>query len=302
MTYYYVFIRLSKDKLKGRKRHYLEITFKETRVAEIANSYNAGKPFLFCGVPIKQSEIERIMIFKSEMFQTELLLPNKKTVKDERNASKILKFMENAEVEGIEPAMEEFDLIPSEERFSGEPKETVEAKQGVKNEVFIVHGRDEKQALLLQKHLREDLGIRALMFEDFKKKTGSATIIEQLQYIWKSAGYAFIIATPDDCGVLYEEFEKSSNTLLLGKGKVSAKEVSKFLEILNTRARQNVVFEFGLFMGVLGRDNVCCLLQESTKERPSDIDGVLYTPFNKSIDEKFGEIDAKMRGELGKKT
>ena len=150
--------------------------------------------------------------------------------------------------------------------------------------------------------MRDDLKINAQMFVDFKKEAGSTTIIEQLQYIWENAGYALILATPDDRGVLNEEFKNSSNDLLLGKDKVNSNEVKKFLDAMRTRARQNVVFEFGLFMGALGRDNICCLLQKTTNESPSDINGILYIQFNKSVDEIFGEIDAKLKRWQAKKT
>jgi predicted nucleotide-binding protein len=287
-----------KDTPKGRKNDNFEIDFSKEHVEKIVNSYNTGKPFLFCGIPIRQSEIEIVAILRSEKSSKELLLPNKKTVFDEKNLAYIHDCMKQAKVEGVTIATDEFDFVPLE----GESVQNIEGEARERNEVFIVHGRDDKQALLLQKHLREKLGIKAKMFEDFKEETGSNTIIELLEYIWKKARYAFIIATPDDCGVLHEEFDKSLNTLLRGKVKVNAEEVSKLLEALSTRARQNVVFEFGLFMGAFGRDKVCCLLQESTQERPSDIDGVLYTPFSKSVDEKFDEIDAKLKSWLGKKT
>jgi predicted nucleotide-binding protein len=42
------------------------------------------------------------------------------------------------------------------------------------------------------------------------------------------------------------------------------------------RARQNVVFEHGLFVGKLGRDRVVAL-KKGDVEVPSDLDGVLYT-------------------------
>ncbi len=42
------------------------------------------------------------------------------------------------------------------------------------------------------------------------------------------------------------------------------------------RARQNVVFEMGYFMGALGRDHVVCLVQNMV-ETPGDIAGVVYT-------------------------
>ena len=44
---------------------------------------------------------------------------------------------------------------------------------------------------------------------------------------------------------------------------------------LNDRARQNVVFELGYFMGKLGREKVCLLLKDQV-ELPSDIGGIVY--------------------------
>lgn len=45
------------------------------------------------------------------------------------------------------------------------------------------------------------------------------------------------------------------------------------------RARQNVVFELGFFVGRIGRKNVCALCKSGV-ERNSDIEGVLYTSFD----------------------
>lgn len=47
------------------------------------------------------------------------------------------------------------------------------------------------------------------------------------------------------------------------------------------RARQNVLFEFGCFIGKLGRGRVCALVQGDV-ERPSDYNGVLYIPLDDS--------------------
>jgi predicted nucleotide-binding protein len=44
---------------------------------------------------------------------------------------------------------------------------------------------------------------------------------------------------------------------------------------LQARARQNVVFELGYFVGVLGRSNVCSLYEPEV-ELPSDFQGVVY--------------------------
>jgi predicted nucleotide-binding protein len=53
---------------------------------------------------------------------------------------------------------------------------------------------------------------------------------------------------------------------------------------LKDRARQNVVLEFGYFIGKLGRGRVCCLYTGSI-ELPSDMHGICYVHFDNSINE-----------------
>jgi predicted nucleotide-binding protein len=45
------------------------------------------------------------------------------------------------------------------------------------------------------------------------------------------------------------------------------------------RARQNVIFELGYFVGRLGRGRAC-LLRKGDIEIPSDLFGVIYTDFD----------------------
>lgn len=45
------------------------------------------------------------------------------------------------------------------------------------------------------------------------------------------------------------------------------------------RARQNVVLEHGYFIGKLGRERVLALHRDKV-ELPSDLQGILYTPFD----------------------
>ena len=63
-------------------------------------------------------------------------------------------------------------------------------------------------------------------------------------------------------GVLYTECDK-------GRAKELPPEQEK------SRARQNVVFEHGYFIGKLGREHVCALVKGNI-ETPGDVDGVVY--------------------------
>lgn len=44
---------------------------------------------------------------------------------------------------------------------------------------------------------------------------------------------------------------------------------------MNSRARQNVVFEHGFLIGKIKRENVCALVKGNV-ELPNDISGVVY--------------------------
>ena len=50
--------------------------------------------------------------------------------------------------------------------------------------------------------------------------------------------------------------------------------------------RQNVVLELGMFLSKLGREKVAILLKEEKNfEKPSDIQGLIYIPFQNKVDE-----------------
>lgn len=120
--------------------------------------------------------------------------------------------------------------------------------------VFLVHGRDEatKDSVALF-FVRGGLGPIIL----HEKPNKGRTIIEKFED-YSDVAYAVVLLTADDVGGICSNNQK-----------------------LQPRARQNVVFEFGFFMGKLGRNKVCALCQEGV-EKPSDIDGLVYIPLDKN--------------------
>lgn len=144
----------------------------------------------------------------------------------------------------LEGIRDELELIPVQHSHSFDQDIT----KG--NKVFIVHGRDLYAAEAIARAI-DNLGLEADILHE--KPNEGRTIIEKLEETAKNAGYAIVLFTPDDVGNLKEEADKESNP----------------------RARQNVIFELGFFIGKLGRKRVCCIYQ-SLVELPSDIDGLLY--------------------------
>lgn len=117
-----------------------------------------------------------------------------------------------------------------------------------KNEIFIVHGHDDLARLQVSAALQQLTGLVPVVLHE--QRSGGKTVIEKLQEAAAQAVCAVVLLTPDDFG-----------------GKVDGDS--------KPRARQNVVFEFGYFAALLGRENVIALTQGGV-EIPSDLNGVVY--------------------------
>src|SRR5690606_12268485 len=106
------------------------------------------------------------------------------------------------------------------------------------NKVFIVHGHDDNSKTELEILLR-DMGLDPVILH--RQIDGGMTIIEKFEAN-ADVGYAFVILTPDEVAYLASE-----------EGTVDA-DCKK-----ERRARPNVIWEFGYFVGRLGRKRTCCL-------------------------------------------
>ena len=120
------------------------------------------------------------------------------------------------------------------------------------NEIFIIHGRDNGTKQTVARFL-EHLDLKPIILHE--QSNQGRTIIEKFEQHAR-VGFAVALLTPDDVGALQE-------------GETN----------LKPRARQNVIFEFGYFIGRLGRNRVCALTKGDI-EIPSDYDGVIYIPLD----------------------
>ena len=92
-----------------------------------------------------------------------------------------------------------------------------------------------------------------------------STIIEKFE-THANVSFAIALLTPDDAGSLDSETAAP-----------------------RPRARQNVIFELGYFIGRLGRKNVCALTKGEV-EIPSDYSGVVYVPLDAGEGWKIGLV------------
>ena len=136
---------------------------------------------------------------------------------------------------------------------------------------FIIHGHDKVAALGLKNYLQNRLGFSepTILAE---KKSGGRTIIEKFEHYFADADLVFALFTPDD---------------FVAKPKTSK------------RARQNVIFEFGYALGMLGRKSGRVFyLYKGDVEIPSDLAGVVYIDISNGIESAGEEIRVELEGWL----
>jgi predicted nucleotide-binding protein len=158
--------------------------------------------------------------------------------------------------------------------------ETKKNTSAPRKEIFISHGKDQKPLNELKKMLIE-FGLTPIVLSE--QPSSGRTVMEKLE-AYSDVGYVFVILTPDDLGGFVEIGNKWSRP----------QRLRKFLKTAHNRPRQNVILEFGYFVGKLGRNRVTCLLKKPV-EQPSDMQGIVYIRFNDSLEEIRTEIIKELR-------
>ncbi len=127
-------------------------------------------------------------------------------------------------------------------------------------QAFIVHGRDLDAAIELKNYLQNVLHLPEPTILAEKPAKGK-TIIEKFEEYAENADLVFVLFTPDDVGRL-----------------AGSRNAAR------SRARQNVIFEIGYFVGRLKRQSGrVILLHKGPLELPSDLAGVLYISIEQGI-------------------
>jgi predicted nucleotide-binding protein len=128
-----------------------------------------------------------------------------------------------------------------------QPTQTPVRQTDLRQKVFIVHGHDDVLRLKVENFIQK-LGLNPIVLMD--QASAGNTIIEKI-HEYGDVDYAIILYTPCD------EARNIGTSELRG------------------RARQNVVFEHGYFIGRLGRRKVAAMVEPSV-EIQNDIKGVVY--------------------------
>ena len=289
MLYYHVLIIYSDE--KGKELYVASYGYIEEDLKKIiADPFNEGKIFWVLGTPLSRSMIKNIYIFASAKQDiSNIILPNKKVVADEDNVDYILDSFVTGKVPEILGVATAHFISPMEAKTTP----TIPLRpSGAKNKIFIVHGTDYSPVNEL-KAILEEAGLKPIILHEQPSK--GMTIIEKLEK-YSDVGFTFIILTPDDFGVDKKEIRKIVGSFI-GKENCSLEDyrnwikthskaglIDEVMASLKERARQNVVLEFGYFMGRLSREKICCLYKGDI-ELPSDMQGICYVHFNRSVNE-----------------
>ncbi len=141
-----------------------------------------------------------------------------------------------------------------EERLANQPDNEVSAPDAEAilpgRMVFVVHGHAEGPREAIARYLEQLEFVPVILHERPNK---GRTLLTKFREEAEGIGFAVVVMTPDDVGGISSD-------------------------ALHPRARQNVVFELGFFIGALGPGHVAAVLAGDL-ERPSDFEGVLYIPY-----------------------
>ena len=157
---------------------------------------------------------------------------------------------------------------PNDDAGLAAPTDVLDTSNG---NVFVIHGHDEAATQQLARFLERLELIPVILREEASK---GKTIIEKFDE-YAAVSYAVALLTADDVGSRRHE------------------------SAAKPRARQNVIFELGYFIGRHGRNRVCALTK-GEPEIPSDYAGVVYIPMDsgewkidlaKELDEAGFDID-----------
>ena len=154
------------------------------------------------------------------------------------------------------------DLKMTASRATDKTRDVKKRIKPKSNRIFVVHGLDEAMKEAVARAL-EKLGLKPIILHE--KPDKGRTVIEKISD-YSDVSFAVVLLSADDFGC----------------SRAEGIEKGKF------RARQNVIFELGFFIGKLGRKNVLPIFREEDNfDMLSDYKGVIYTPFDNKGQWKF---------------
>jgi predicted nucleotide-binding protein len=182
---------------------------------------------------------------------------------DARDAQEARKYLADGKDQSIALLKEairvlEHEIADQEAEDGPAALDTVRPVDSVSRRVFVVHGRDDDAKNEVALFLRR-IGLEEIILH--LRPNRGRHLLTKFQEEAQGAQFAVILMTPDDEG-----------------GMAGSDQLQK-------RARQNVVFELGFFIGKLGTPGVAALIVPGI-EKPSDFDGICWIEFGRDTNWK----------------
>ncbi|MBO7550614.1 MAG: nucleotide-binding protein [Fibrobacter sp.] len=259
--YYHISIETKETNKKGEKRSFYEWnqTNKEEIIDSIIIPYLQNDDFFVDGCVANKETITRLLVKESDRKIGEItkeandnIPPNFLVILSDEN------IFENRTKNVTRDFINEAKLKIQKHRQDNKKEKKCNSNLDSLSKVFIVHGHDDLAKIEVARFV-EKLGLDAIILSE--QPNEGRTIIEKIEN-YADAGFAIVLYTPCDEGKA-----------------IGSPDLKK-------RARQNVVFEHGFFIGHLGRSRVHAL-KKGDVELPNDISGVVYTQMDEAMAWQF---------------
>lgn len=252
---YHVYIEL-KDP-KGESETKLGLT-EQQLTDRILQPHDEGRAFVVNGRTIAPSNIDKIRVSRGTEAVERLLA---RAEAEERNSPVV--FIGGRDLKpylafaGCEDVTDDFILGPPGYRSASKPSGVYKSDVAACRRVFVAHGHDHGLKNAVGRYIKE-LGLEPIILHE--RPDQGQTVIEKFERE-AVVGFAVVLCTADDLA----ESERVLEAQLGDPDK----------PVLRRRARQNVVFELGYFVGRIGRSRVAIVV-DSGVQIPSDLSGVIY--------------------------
>ncbi len=228
-----------------------EVNLSKERVFEqFVDPYEKGDPLFINGKTIEINNIQRIKVFSTKRKTSQTFFPP-----DIENVRSYYAY-------GLTDVTTQF--FKCAKGCMKVKSQATQVDSGIKSKkIFVVHS-DKNEKVHYVARVLSTLNLEPVILRE--QVNQGRTLIEKFDEIANGASFAIVLASQDD--LCYD--------------KDQTPETAKY------RARQNVIFELGFFIGKLKRGNVVTLLETNENfEFPSDYKGVVYILFDVHGNWKF---------------
>lgn len=244
--------------------HYLNNLTIEELFTDILVPFSNGDQFIFDGYMISPNKVKRLKVVNTpspakvyiDHHYEEMRRSN---IADMATIPKSIALTKGEDVT-VEILRKAKESVP----ISSEPEENEgQEYQGVNRRIFVVHGHDMASMHELCRILKDEFALEPVVLSE-QPNIGLDTIISKFERLAETCTAVAVLLTPDD----------------------------RMNESEMLRARQNVIFELGYFLGLLkspDQRRIMIFFKEGV-EVPSDINGVVYLRYDKSITEVFYQM------------